>query len=42
MREVNQEAVLLAMCSKTFTAKVIIFRFHLSFPMLVDVGFDSI
>ncbi|QCD78377.1 DEAD-box ATP-dependent RNA helicase 28 [Vigna unguiculata] len=25
MREVNQEAVLLAMCSKTFTAKVIIF-----------------
>lgn len=29
-REVNQEAVLLALCSKTFTQKVIIFRFHSS------------
>lgn len=29
MREVNQEAVLLALCSKTFTSKVIIFRFLL-------------
>ncbi|GKU90117.1 hypothetical protein SLEP1_g4157 [Rubroshorea leprosula] len=26
MREVNQEAVLLSLCSKTFTSKVIIFR----------------
>lgn len=30
MREVNQEAVLLAMCSKTFTSKAIIFRFYSS------------
>ena len=29
MREVNQEAVLLALCSKTFTSKVIIFRFSM-------------
>lgn len=28
MRESNQEAVLLALCSKTFTSKVIIFRLH--------------
>lgn len=27
MREVNKEAVLLALCSKTFTSRVIIFRF---------------
>lgn len=27
MREGNQEAVLLALCSRTFTSKVIIFRF---------------
>lgn len=29
MREGNQEAVLLALCSKTFTSKVIVFRFSL-------------
>lgn len=28
MRELNQEAVLLALCTKTFTLKVIIFRYH--------------
>nr|XP_009625458.1 DEAD-box ATP-dependent RNA helicase 28-like [Nicotiana tomentosiformis] len=27
MREGNQEAVLLALCTKTFTSKVIVFRF---------------
>lgn len=32
MRELNQEAVLLAMCTKTFRERVIIFRFVL-FPL---------
>lgn len=33
MRELNQEAVLLALCTKTFKQRVIIFRFVL-FPLV--------
>lgn len=33
MREGNQEAVLLALCSKTFTSKVIIFRCSSQMPL---------
>lgn len=42
MREVNQEAVLLAMCTKTFTSKVIIFRFHfITYLLCLHAACDS-
>ncbi|KAK9164505.1 hypothetical protein Syun_005407 [Stephania yunnanensis] len=38
MREVNQEAVLLSLCTKTFTSKAIIFRLKLTLYWFHDSG----